>query len=145
MILSPKTVTNNICLKIRKFLWHGVKVQNKKFHLVNWATVKVPKHKGGLGIRDPEKMNKALGAKLVCRMTTGSKDRWKEVIREKYIRRPSSKILSHPWEGKGTSIWKLCKSSFKLIQTSFYWIPGNGKKIKIWDDIILGRPPLSSV
>ena len=65
MILSPNMITNNICMEIRKFLWQGGKVQNKKFHLVNWATVKSPKLKGGLGIRDPEQMNKALGARLV--------------------------------------------------------------------------------
>ena len=72
MILALKMVTNSICMEIRKFLWQGGKVQNKKFHLVNWSTFKAPKRKGGLGIRDPEQMNKALGAKLVWRMATGS-------------------------------------------------------------------------
>ena len=107
MILAPKTVMNSICMEIRKFLWQGGKVQNKKFHLVKWTTVKAPKHKGGLGIRDPEQMNKALSAKLVWRLATGKKDWWKEVIRKKYIRKPKSKILSNSWEGMGTSFWLL--------------------------------------
>ena len=64
MILAPKAIINNIWMEIIKFLWQGGKVQNKKFHLVKWTTVKAPKHKG-LGIRDPEQMNKALTAKLV--------------------------------------------------------------------------------
>ena len=75
-------------MEIRKFLWQGGKVQNKKFHLVNWATIKAPKLKDGLGIRDPEEMNKALGSKLVWRMTIGSRDWWKYVIRKKYIKKP---------------------------------------------------------
>ena len=78
-------------------------MQKKKFHLVKWTTIKAPKDKGGLGIRDPEQMNKDLGAKLVWRMATGVKDWWKEVIRKKYIRRPRSKILNNSWDGKGTS------------------------------------------
>ena len=75
-------------------------MQNKKFHLVKWTTVKAPKHKGGLGIRDPEKMNRALGAKLVWRLDSGKKDWWKEVIRKKYIKkqRSNTKLLVG-WEG----------------------------------------------
>ena len=54
IIIALKTVMNNSCMEIRKFLWQGGKVHNKKFHLVKWSIVKAPKHKGGLGIRDPE-------------------------------------------------------------------------------------------
>ena len=82
---------------------------------------------------------------MVWRLATGNRDWWKEVIRKIYIMKPCSTILSHPWEGQGTSIWQLCKTSLKLIQTDFYWTPGNGKKIKVWDDRILGNPPLSSL
>ena len=144
MILTPKTVMNNINMETRKFLWQGGKVQKKKFHLVKWSIVKAPKQKGGLGIRNPEQMNKALGAKLVWRLATGKNYWWKEVIRKKYIKRPRSKILNCSWDGKGTSIWLLCKALLNLIQTNYYWILGNGKKIKIWEHSILGHPLLSS-
>ena len=70
MVLAPKNVINSICKEIRKFLWQGGKVQTKKFHLVKWDTVKRAKKQGGLGIRDPEQMNKALGAKLIWRLVT---------------------------------------------------------------------------
>ena len=137
MILSPKNVINNICKEIRKFLWRG-KVQTKKFHLVKWDTVKRPKSKGGLGIRDPEQMNKALGEKFIWRLATGKKEWWKEVIRKKYIKSPISKILDSLWMGKGTSFCLMCKSSINIIHSNYYWIPGNGKKIKVWEDNILG-------
>ena len=77
MILAPKNVINNISKEIKKFLWQGGKVQRKKFHLVKWDTVKKPKCRGGLGIRDPEQMNKALGAKLIWRLVFGGKEWWK--------------------------------------------------------------------
>ena len=70
MVLAPKNVINNICKEIRKILWQGGKVQTKKFHLVKWDTVKREKKQGGLGIRDPEQMNKSLGAKLIWRLVT---------------------------------------------------------------------------
>ena len=113
-------------------------MQRKKFHLVKWDTVKKPKCRGGLGIKDLEQMNKALGAKLIWRMVTGSKEWWKEVIRKKYIKNPISKMLDGEWTGKGTSLWQLCKASFILIQLQSYWISGNGKKIKVWESRILG-------
>ena len=65
MFLAPKAVMNNINIEIRKFLWEGGKTQSKKFHLVNSTTIKDAKSKGGLGLRDPRRMNIAMGAKLV--------------------------------------------------------------------------------
>ena len=44
----------------------------------------------------------------------------------------------------GTAIWNLCKKSLNLIQQHLYRILGNGKK-KLWEDRILGIPPLSSI
>ena len=74
MILTPKMITNSISMEIRNFLWQGGKIQNKKFHLVEWDVVKAPKLQGGLGIRDLEQMNKYLGAKLVWRLVIGNRD-----------------------------------------------------------------------
>ena len=64
MVLAPKNIINSISKEIRRFLWQGGKVQTKKFHLVKWDMVKRAKNQGGLGIGDPELMNKAMGAKM---------------------------------------------------------------------------------
>ena len=53
-------------------------------------------------------------------------------------------MLDGEWTGKGSSLWQLCKDSFNLIQSNYYWIPGSGKKIKVWERKILGQPSLSS-
>ena len=74
MILAPMMTTNGISMEIRKFLRQGGKFQTKKIYLVKWEVVKAPKLNGGLGIKDPEQMNKALGAKLVWRMVSGTRD-----------------------------------------------------------------------
>ena len=49
------------------------------------------------------------------------------------------------WTGKGTSFWLMCKASLNIIQSNYYSIPGNGKKINILDCNILGQPPLISL
>ena len=55
-------------------MWQGGKSGNlKNFHLVNWETICRPKIYGGVGIRDPSKMNLALGAKILWRIVTGKK------------------------------------------------------------------------
>jgi hypothetical protein len=55
---------------IRKFLWEGGKITTRKFHLINWKTIRAPKRHGRLGIKDPSLANIALGAKLLWRMIT---------------------------------------------------------------------------
>ena len=84
-----------------------------------------------------------MGDKIIWRLVTGKKEWWKEVIRRKYIRWPRTKMLDSVWVGKGTTLWKLCKSSLSKIRENCYWIPGNGKRINIWKSKILGQPPRS--
>ena len=60
------------------------------------------KTNGGLGIRDPDLMNKEMGSNLVWRLIYGEKDLWKEVIEKKCIKKTRSKCLDSSWDGKGT-------------------------------------------
>ena len=54
-------------------------------------------------------------------------------------------MLDRDWEGNGTTLWQLCKTSLSTIRENCYWIPGNGKRINIWKSNILGQPPRSSL
>lgn len=60
-ILTPKSVTKQIDVVIRKFLWQGGKQNKKKFHLVHWNVFQLPKVYGGLAVKDTHLMNMALG------------------------------------------------------------------------------------
>jgi hypothetical protein len=60
-LLAPKAIMSQITKMIRDFLWRGGKGNHKKYHLVNWDTVKCPHSDGGLQVRDPELANLALG------------------------------------------------------------------------------------
>ena len=54
-------------------------------------------------------------------------------------------MLDSAWIGKGTTLWQLCKASYNIIIEKCYWIPGNGKRINVWNINILGQPPFSSI
>ena len=43
---------------------------------------------------------------------------------------------------KGSPIYKLCLKALPLFQPNLYWIPGNRKKINLWEDAIMGDQPL---
>ena len=67
----------------KNFLWQGDKSSNlKKFHLVNWEIVSRPKICKGVGVRDPNKMNLALGAKILWRILSGKEAWWKEILQK---------------------------------------------------------------
>ena len=41
----------------------------------------------------------------------------------------------------GSSIYKVCKKALPYFRDELFWIPGNGKSIRLWHDEILGHPP----
>jgi len=55
----------------KTLLWQGGKANTKKFHLVNWNTVRSPHERGGLEIRDSLITNQAMGAKILWRYISG--------------------------------------------------------------------------
>ena len=77
MFLAPKAIINSIPIELNFFLLQGGKTQGKKFHLLNWATIKEDKAKGGLGLRDPFLKNKVLGSKFVWRLISRRNNWWK--------------------------------------------------------------------
>jgi hypothetical protein len=133
----------NLAQAIKKFLWQGGKSNTKRFHLENWNLVRSPKDHGGLGVRDIELVNIALGSKLLWRMVTGKNEWWKKALLKKYFSGERRRCLDNPPSRQvGSPIWKLLWASLPLMQHSLYWVPGNGKLINIWKDGILGSHPL---
>jgi hypothetical protein len=100
----------------------------KKLHLVNWNIVSSSKEHGGLGIRDPKLINIALGANLLWRLVTGSKEWWKSTIVKKYRMGNRKRCLDlDPVCHFGSPIWKLLQTSIPFFEENLSWVPGNGK------------------
>jgi hypothetical protein len=144
VLLAPKTISKKIDALLRKFFWGGGKNCERKIHLVKWDTVKTPKMEGGLNIRDVESHNIAMGGKMLWNMITGKRSWSKQLLRKKYFLGSRDRCLEKPTKTrKGSPIFHLCQRAMPLLKSQLTWIPGNGSKISIWDDSILGGLPLS--
>jgi hypothetical protein len=138
-LLALKGVLKDMAHLIRKFLWQGGKSNSKKFHLVNWDIVSTPKKSGGLGIRDPEVENIAMGSKLLWRIVSGRKEWWKTTIIKKYRLGGRKRCMDNMVDPQpGSQIWKLIRASIPSFKEHLSWIPRNGKLIRLWKDLILG-------
>ena len=69
-----------------------------------------------------------------------------QVLRCKYFSRSRLRCLDvEPTIKKGSHIFTLCMKALPRFKEDIFWIPGNGKQVRIWHDSILGNPPLSSI
>eukprot|EP00253_Pinus_taeda_P007886 PITA_07886 len=71
IMAAPLGICTRIREIIRDFIWRGAD-QKKKWALVSWSQLTERKEKGGLGLRDPEILNKVLGAKIWWRWLGGA-------------------------------------------------------------------------
>jgi len=123
---------------LRKFIWKGGKYNEKQSHKKNWNIVRLLKEWGGLAIKDPEFMNLNLGAKLVWRLLSYSKEWWKHAFLTKYFHKNNILRLEEEiWVATSTKIWKLCNASASVVPENVGWQVGNGRFIKIWKDDII--------
>ena len=69
LLLALGKIINQIEVLLKSFLWNGGNNGGgKKYALVSWKTIKLPRNEGGLQIRDLNYQNLAIGAKLLWNM-----------------------------------------------------------------------------
>jgi hypothetical protein len=142
-LLAPQTIKSSISTLLQRFLWEGGKTDNKKFHLINWEIVKQPKENGYLRIKDPMLTNLAIGVKILCNLSSGRNDWWKQVLKKKYLIGDRLRCLDQCNSlSRGCPVGKLLSTSIPLIQSQLTWILGNGRNILTGADSIMGKQPL---
>eukprot|EP00253_Pinus_taeda_P005113 PITA_05113 len=130
--------SKGVCTKLKeifgKFVWGGPK-QQRKWALVSWKNLVKRKEEGGLGIRDPEMLNKILGAKLWWRWLQGGEDVWKKIWELKH-NMPESRASKIRIEEvpKGSSIWELASQNKDLVNKHAFWEIRGGSNAKFWED-----------
>ena len=146
ILLAPKTFISKVDGLLRRFLREGGKNNGRRLHLVNWDTIKKPFLEGGLQMWDLETQNLTMGSKLLWNIVSGNPSWSKRVLWKKYFHGQRLRCLDQPPRiSKGSRVFKLCPTALKLFSHKLYWILGNGKKIKIWEDSILGDYPLNQM
>jgi len=124
------------CIKIKeiygKFIWGGPN-QQRKWALVSWKNLTKRKEEGGLGLRDPEMLNKVFGAKLWWRWMRGGNDLWKKIWSHKYnMPKTMEEILRLEETPKGSTIWDLVSQNRDLINNHTFWEIRGGRNARFW-------------
>ena len=144
LLLAPKSITSQISKILWDFLWNGGKGSQSKMHLVSWDTLKKPIFEGGLQIRDPRLSNLALGGKFLWQRYVDKHHLVGKIFRLKFLKEIPLRNLTSFSTPLGTTIWNLCWKGIDEFKQHLYRIPGNGNKVRLWEDKISGNNPLSS-
>ena len=143
LLLDPKSILSHISKILMDFLWEGGKGNQNKMHLVSWDILKRSTSEGGLQIHDPELENLALGGKFIQQLYADKNHLVSKIFWMKYLKDGSLRNLKTANTPTCTIIWNLCRRGIDNIHHQLYRIPGNGKRILLWGDKILGNLPVA--
>jgi hypothetical protein len=133
----PADVAKRIEKIQRDFLWGGMN-DDFKYHLVEWDKVCTPIDEGGLGIRNIRRFNQALLGKWLWRFAHEEGAWWRSVLVAKY---------GSDWGGwrtrvisgsHGVGLWKFICMGWQNFRRFFKFDPGEGSKIRFWEDVWCG-------
>eukprot|EP00253_Pinus_taeda_P032242 PITA_32242 len=131
---APKGVLQQIRNIQRDFLW-GKGEEKNKWALVAWDKICKPKSHGGLGLHDPDILDKVLGAKLWWRWLMEIQKPWAKLWKQKYAMNwQETDLIRMTGHIKGSHIWnKACKNK-ALVQKHSFWEIRNGNLAWFWED-----------
>jgi exonuclease III len=144
-LAAPISVIKAIRSLQRNFLWKGNQ-NNKKWALVGWDKLCKPKKRGGLGIRDPGKMNQVMGAKMWWRWLQHPQELWAQMWKQKYApNAQSNQLIRFNEQTQGSNIWNTAWRNRPLIQQHAFWEVRNGESALFWQDSWQQLPPLDDM
>jgi len=134
ILAAHKWVLKEIRNLQRNFLWGG-SGQNRKWALIKWEKVCLPKKAGGIGLRDPENSNKAMGAKIWWRWLAHPHTPWASLWTAKYASNcPMEERICMTEISMGSAIWNSATQHRSLIQDYSFWEIKNGATACFWED-----------
>jgi hypothetical protein len=133
-LAAPKKVIKAIRSLQRNFLWSGHQ-PNKKWALVNWDKLCLPKSQGGLGLRDPGKLNQVMGAKIWWRWLKNPTAAWAQLWKQKYAPHiPEDQAIRLNNHIQGSNIWNTAWQNRTLVQHHAFWEVRDGGSALFWTD-----------
>ena len=86
-------------------------------------------------MRDPETLNKVLGAKLWWRWLRGGNYMWKIIWKEKYnLPESTVEILKRKDTPRESSVWDLTRLNRDLVEKHSFWEIRGGEEANFWED-----------
>jgi len=111
IFLLPKSLCTALDKSFKDFLWGFPKGKSQNLSLKSWRSICIPRHLGGLGIRNMYDVNLALVTKLGWKVFSNLDCLSVNQLREKYIYYGT--FLSSPVLSNASWLWKdilHCKS-----------------------------------
>jgi hypothetical protein len=144
-LAAPQTVIKSIRNLQRNFLWHGHK-QGKKWALVSWEKICKPTSLGGLGLRDPGKLNNVMGEKIWWHWLKYPNELWARLWKQKYTPHlQQEQLIRLDDQIQGSNIWNVAWRNRPLIQKHAFWEVRNGQCAQFWTDAWQQHPPLQTL
>jgi hypothetical protein len=109
--LLPKSFCTALDKSFKDFWWRFPKGKSRNLSLKSWRSICIPRHLGGLGIRNMYDVNLALVTKLGWKLLSNLDCLWVNQLREKYIYYGT--FLSSPVVSNASWLWQgilHCKS-----------------------------------
>jgi hypothetical protein len=142
---TPKKIIRAIRTLQRNFLWQGIQPK-KKWALVNWDRLCMPINQGGLGIRDPGKLNQIMGAKIWWRWLKNPSAAWAQLWKRKYAPlAPADQLIRHNNHIHGSNIWNTAWKNRTLVQNHAFWEIKDGGSALFWQDSWQQLKPLDTL
>jgi hypothetical protein len=143
-----KIITKMIVNRLIKVIWKVIKITEweeryckRKYHLVNWKTVCLPKDHGGLGVLDLEVMNIALLSKWLWKLFN-EKGFWQTILENKYLKNTT---MGQCTQKVGDShLWQGLMEVKPLFLSCCNLKVGMGTKTRFWEDTWITDPCLAS-
>jgi hypothetical protein len=106
----------------------------------------MPKFKGGLGLRDPGKLNQVMGAKIWWRWLKNPAAAWAKLWQRKYAPlTPEDQLIRHNNCIQGSNIWNTAWQNRALVQNHSFWEIKDGGSALFWQDSWQHLKPLDSM
>jgi len=142
---APKWVLKNIRNLQRNFLW-GSSGHKRKWALVKWTEVCLPKSAGGLGLRVPLYNNNIMGARIWWNWISKPHTLRARLWRAKYASGSAIKDLIRISTTTPSSlIWNVAKQHSAFIQAHSFWEIHSGTTTRFWEDSWQQLPKLASL
>lgn len=137
--LIPKTVCDEINSLMSGFWW-GQNDGKRKISWISWKRLCLPKKEGGMGFRDLRAFNTALLAKQPWKIFQNPQSLLARIYKGRYYN--SSTFLQSTSSTSSSYGWKSIQEGKNLLQQGLVWQIGDGRNVRIWEDVWLpGVPP----
>jgi len=134
ILAAPKWVLKEIKKLQRNFLW-GNSGPNRKWALVKWDKVCLPKKARCIGLRDTGHNNVVMGAKIWWRWLSNPNTPWASLWTAKYANNsPIEERIRMSEVSLGSVIWNSANQHRKLIQQHSFWEINSGNTARFWED-----------